>query len=1189
MKTYRGSAVAARNYVEADRGRADDYYLVEGNGVAERYVASPTFGVHPAEPLTGDEYEAWVAGIDPTTGVPRGRLRHDKKAVRFVEVTVNGPKSWSLAAELHPAISRALDAAQDRAATQIIAWIAEHATTRVGPRGAQVQVPVQHIEAVTVRHYTSRAGDPHRHLHLQINARVLAEGAWRGLHTVGVRDSLDAINGIGHAAVLTDPQFRAALTAHGFTINEDGEVTQLAEFVGSFSARAAQIGRNIDRYETEWLAANPGRQPDPALRRSWDARAWAEDRPDKVVPESGDALRRRWVEELHALGYRDRVKFVKRDAAQIGAIDRERCVAIVLSRLATRRSGWNAADIRGEVEQLIARCEVVADAAVRTELAEDLTARSVADCVPLLARIGAPEHVRALTSRHVLDVETDLAGRFAARANAPDMPAQWRTETHADRLDAAQRNVVAALAGDRQLVIVEGAAGAGKTTTLAAARAALEELGQRLTVVTPTRKAARIAADQLGSAASSAAWLVHQHGYRWDENGVWTRLQAGDVDPFTGTRYDGCGEQAQLRRGDLLLVDEAGMLDQDTARALLTIADEHRTRVALVGDRHQLSAVGRGGVLDLAARWADPEACLTLDTVHRFTRNITTPQGATKTVADTEYADLSLAMRAGDDPSGVFDALVARGQVRIHNDDGARTRALAEVAAASLVTRFPTAVVADTRDEVAELNAAVRDRLIAVGRVDDGGTTSGTGQRIGAGDRIATRHNDRDLDVANRDVWTIVDVGWHGGIVVSGEHGQRTLPPEYVRRHVELAYASTVYGVQGDTAMTAHIAIGEHTGASSAYVGMTRGRQANTAHLVAADLDEAREQWVAVFARDRADLGPAHAAAQAEREASRYAIHRPLEQVTADLHQAWSVEAELVELLARNEDWAGALREIVTLRHEQQRQLPMLDTARRRARDAGQLATERADAAEAHVADDTSTLRDTLIDQWASQRENARADAATVRSGAGRLGLQRGDVTRASARLTEWANAWQVYLPTLPTGGEPLLHAASRPDNHHDVFVALDAAARSQAERAHPEHAVAFAASRDATEQQRQAASAHTRTQRYYDQTLYHYGELAHIDNPAGHLRELESDITAITEKLQSAQSDIVHLMGDPAVRSRPSTWLELESARWRHDYDAQVAVSSDVPTDPYDHRLDDSTAWPQDTHEQEHEPDFSR
>jgi len=142
MKTYRGSPAAARNYVEAGRGRADDYYLTEGAGIAERFAVSPDTGVRRLEPLTGAAYESWVAGVDPDTGVPKGRLRHDEKAVRFVEVVVNGPKSWSLAAELHPDISEAYDAAQERAATQIIAWLAQHATTRVGPRGAQVQVPV---------------------------------------------------------------------------------------------------------------------------------------------------------------------------------------------------------------------------------------------------------------------------------------------------------------------------------------------------------------------------------------------------------------------------------------------------------------------------------------------------------------------------------------------------------------------------------------------------------------------------------------------------------------------------------------------------------------------------------------------------------------------------------------------------------------------------------------------------------------------------------------------------------------------------------------------------------------------------------------------------------------------------------------------------------------------------------------
>src|SRR3954452_8963640 len=140
MKIYAGGPTAARNYVQADRGRADDYYLAEGTGIARRYTAAEG-RVAELTPLTGQTYETWVAGCDPETDEPRGRLRPDAHAVRFVEVVVNGPKSWSLAAALHPDIAKAYDAAQDRAAEQILGWLAAHATTRIGPRGRQVQIP----------------------------------------------------------------------------------------------------------------------------------------------------------------------------------------------------------------------------------------------------------------------------------------------------------------------------------------------------------------------------------------------------------------------------------------------------------------------------------------------------------------------------------------------------------------------------------------------------------------------------------------------------------------------------------------------------------------------------------------------------------------------------------------------------------------------------------------------------------------------------------------------------------------------------------------------------------------------------------------------------------------------------------------------------------------------------------------
>ena len=140
VKFYRGAAKAARAYVERDRSRADDYYLGEGTGVAERLTATAA-RVAGAGSMDGGTYEQWVAGIDIDTGRKKGRVREDENALRFVEVTVNGPKTWSLAAALHPEVSAALDEAQDQAAVEIVGWVAQHATTRVGPRGRQVQVP----------------------------------------------------------------------------------------------------------------------------------------------------------------------------------------------------------------------------------------------------------------------------------------------------------------------------------------------------------------------------------------------------------------------------------------------------------------------------------------------------------------------------------------------------------------------------------------------------------------------------------------------------------------------------------------------------------------------------------------------------------------------------------------------------------------------------------------------------------------------------------------------------------------------------------------------------------------------------------------------------------------------------------------------------------------------------------------
>ena len=455
------------------------------------------------------------------------------------------------------------------------------------------------------------------------------------------------------------------------------------------------------------------------------------------------------------------------------------------------------------------------------------------------------------------------------------------------------------------------------------------------------------------------------------------------------------------------------MLDQDTACALLTVADEHAARIVLVGDRHQLPAVGRGGVLDLAHRWADPAGCVTLDVVHRFTHQTTTADGLPTRVPDNMYAALTLAMRLGENPAATFDALYARGQIRLHGSEHDRHAAIAEEFLAEHLAGGTVKVVVDTREQVAALNAAIRDRLVAAGLVDDQHTTSThSGQPVGVGDLIATRRNDHQLRVANRDTWTISHLRADGALTVTNPAaGQRVLPGTYVRAHIELAYATTAHGAQGDTATTAHLVLGEHTTAASAYVGMTRGREANTAQLVAGDLDAAREQWLTVFGRDRADLGPANAA----REAARYPptpTPRPhdldrLAALVEQVHAAWTEQAhahaQLRTLKARREH---TQRE-VDLNQRAEAVLAPLREQMHTVREEAQRAEQHAGISQAVLTERAEQVAAALRAAWDVDLTAAAHAAVTVHAGTGRLGIHRGRVRTAQQQLEDWVGRWQ--------------------------------------------------------------------------------------------------------------------------------------------------------------------------------------
>ena len=66
-----------------------------------------------------------------------------------------------------------------------------------------------------------------------------------------------------------------------------------------------------------------------------------------------------------------------------------------------------------------------------------------------------------------------------------------------------------------------------------------------------------------------------------------------------------------------------------------------------------------------------------------------------------------------------------------------------------------------------------------------------------------------------------------------------TLTPEYVAADVVLAYATTIAGAQGRTTDTGHVVMTPRTSSAATYVGMTRGRQRNTAHVITDGHDHA--------------------------------------------------------------------------------------------------------------------------------------------------------------------------------------------------------------------------------------------------------------------------------------------------------------------------------------------------------------
>ena len=316
---------------------------------------------------------------------------------------------------------------------------------------------------------------------------------------------------------------------------------------------------------------------------------------------------------------------------------------------------------------------------------------------------------------------------------------------------------------DAGVSVVTGGPGTGKSTTVRELVARARAGGANVALAAPTGRAAK----RLEELTDHAATTIHR------------LLEARPDEDEGGFRFR-FGPTEQLPH-DLVVVDETSMCDTWLAARLVEAVPDG-SHLVLVGDADQLPSVGSGDVLrDLVRCGVVP--AVALEEIHRQ-------------AAGSRIVTLARGLLAGDpgELRGVDgDVFVA--------EEPDRAAIVARVVRA-VAERAPEHFDVDV-DEVQvlapiyrgpngvdALNAALKDALNpARGRPKVGG--------FHVGDRVMQTRNDPELDVANGDVGTVVDLSvGDGSVRVAYPRGEVTHPRDRVRDLVP-AWAITVHKAQG--------------------------------------------------------------------------------------------------------------------------------------------------------------------------------------------------------------------------------------------------------------------------------------------------------------------------------------------------------------------------------------------------------
>lgn len=874
---------------------------------------------YPSYKKRPDRIEERVAALDPemtqedcaaeTTRIEAEETAAGmRRAVAGFDLTFSVPKSvsvlWGVA---DAATQERIVAAHHAAVADVIALFErEVAGTRAGisdADGAVAQVDVVGVAAVAYDHFDSRAGDPQLHTHVVIANKVLTvmDGRWRSLDGRPIFASRTGLSA-HYDALLADRLSRDLgidweLRQRGPDRNPRWEIAGVTDdLITEFSSRTREIELKKDELIAEYVARH-GRMPSARTIVELRAQATLATRPPKEVRSLADLTagwRQRAAKRLgtEPTGWSQSV--IGRDGDLLTAEDVplaaiETIGAEVVAKVSVKRAVWTHWNLMAEAakQTMDLRFATTEDREAVVGLIVDAAqARSVVLTPPELALSPArfqredgtsgfrPRHGEKYSSIAVLEAEARLLAR-AEKVTAPRVSAGAGRAGGRGKVSLTVqqlRAVESICRSGRQVDLLVGPAGAGKTTTMRALRAAwVIEHGRGSVVgLAPSAVAAQALADDLGVSCENTSKWLHEYDHG----------------------------RSELRRDQLMIVDEATLADTVTLDRLTGIAAGAGAKVLLVGDPHQLQSVDAGGAFALLVdRRADvPE----LREIHRF--------------ANEWEKEASLALSRGD--VQVISTYGRHKRIREGLTDemvDAAYAAWRDDCAAGLASILVTESARDVR----ALNERARaERLLRDGAVDHREVALIDGCRASVGDVVITRQNDRRIRtmrggwVKNGDRWLVTDVRRDGSVMVKrldSRGGRTVLPPEYVAEHVDLGYAVTAHRAQGVTVDTAHVVVTASTTRENLYVSMTRGRESNIAYVALDQPDDshstpeaddvtARTVLYGVLQHSGADLSAT------ETIAAEYELHGGIDRLAAELVTiaAEAQHKRFVDLLSRS-------------------------------------------------------------------------------------------------------------------------------------------------------------------------------------------------------------------------------------------------------------------------------------------------